>query len=347
MKDSLIRINVIFILLVLVIPTLTSAELKTFTKEYAYQASEADSKNSSQPKDEWAYFNQGTANGRIGNYKQAIKYFNKAIELNPELQRAYYNRAVAYEKLGNYDEAFKDFNKAIELNPQLAMFYRGRGFAYAEIGNYDQAINDYNTAIELEPKYAEAYLHRGFAYADLGNHNQAIKDFNKAVELDPQYSSAYNDSGLAYLKGGEYPMAGILTVVILVISIIIFVFFQVMTSIGAAGYNPSKLISEIFKRKSDKIGDLSAKTQVPFSDTVAIDDSKKINEPAFNRSIVRWRTVAGILMSVIMVYLLAFYKPSIGNAFLPFYPWINYAFWPLLFLTIFVFIILWKKERQS
>jgi hypothetical protein len=45
---------------------------KSLTKEYAYQASEADSKNSSQPKDAWAYFNQGTANGRVGNYKQAI-----------------------------------------------------------------------------------------------------------------------------------------------------------------------------------------------------------------------------------------------------------------------------------
>ena len=44
MKSSLIRINLIFILLVLFIPNLTSAELKTFIKEYSYQASEYDSK---------------------------------------------------------------------------------------------------------------------------------------------------------------------------------------------------------------------------------------------------------------------------------------------------------------
>ena len=46
MKSSLIRINVIFILLVLFIPRITSAELKTFVKEYTYQASEIDSKMS-------------------------------------------------------------------------------------------------------------------------------------------------------------------------------------------------------------------------------------------------------------------------------------------------------------
>ena len=40
MKSSLIRINLVFILLFLFIPNLTSAETKTFIKEYTYQASE-------------------------------------------------------------------------------------------------------------------------------------------------------------------------------------------------------------------------------------------------------------------------------------------------------------------
>src|SRR5271157_2394205 len=44
MKSSLIRNNLIFILLILFIPNLVSAEIKTFVKEYNYQASEYDSK---------------------------------------------------------------------------------------------------------------------------------------------------------------------------------------------------------------------------------------------------------------------------------------------------------------
>ena len=46
MKSSLIRISLIFLLLFLFIPNLTSAETKTFIKEYTYQASEFDSKAS-------------------------------------------------------------------------------------------------------------------------------------------------------------------------------------------------------------------------------------------------------------------------------------------------------------
>jgi tetratricopeptide (TPR) repeat protein len=47
LKSTLIRITLISFLLVLFIPNLTSAELKTFIKEYSYQASELDSKSTS------------------------------------------------------------------------------------------------------------------------------------------------------------------------------------------------------------------------------------------------------------------------------------------------------------
>ena len=47
MKSILMRITLISFLFVLFIPNLTSAELKTFVKEYIYQASDEDSKNSS------------------------------------------------------------------------------------------------------------------------------------------------------------------------------------------------------------------------------------------------------------------------------------------------------------
>lgn len=82
-------------------------------------------------------------------------------------------------------------------------------------------------------------------------------------------------------------MTGIFVVLGLVILIMICVFFEAMASLGAAGYSPSKLISELLKKKSDKIDNSLTKTPVPLSDEVTTDDSsKKITEPALNRSIM-------------------------------------------------------------
>lgn len=47
MKSIPMRIVLISFLLVLLIPNVTCAEMKTFIKEYTYQASEDDSRNSS------------------------------------------------------------------------------------------------------------------------------------------------------------------------------------------------------------------------------------------------------------------------------------------------------------
>lgn len=123
-----------------------------------------------------------------GKYNEAIKAFDKAIELNPKDAVAYNNRGAAYGQIGNYKQQIEDSNKAIELNPEDAVAYNNRGVAHGELGNYEQEIEDCSKAIELNPKLAVAYYHRGLAYYKLGNRKQAAKDKNKAYALNPKRS---------------------------------------------------------------------------------------------------------------------------------------------------------------
>ena len=44
----------------------------------------------------------------LGNYQQAIKDFNKVIELKPDDAEAYYNRGASYGNLGNEQQAIAD-----------------------------------------------------------------------------------------------------------------------------------------------------------------------------------------------------------------------------------------------
>jgi Flp pilus assembly protein TadD len=49
-------------------------------------------------------------------YREAINYFNKAVELNSYDGNAYYNRGVAYNNIGNKEEACMNFKRGSELN---------------------------------------------------------------------------------------------------------------------------------------------------------------------------------------------------------------------------------------
>jgi len=151
----------------------------------------------------WSYYNRGLIYYKIKKYQQAITDYNKAIDLDPNYDGNYLNRGCIQYEIGNYRQAITDFNKAIELNPKEGKVYYNRGGAYTKLGNNKQAIVDFNKAIELAPENSDAYYYRGGTYGELGNMKQAISDFSKAIELNPKFGSAYYNRGLIYKALGD------------------------------------------------------------------------------------------------------------------------------------------------
>ena len=80
------------------------------------------------------------------------------MELNPKNIHAYVNRGGTYVKLGNHRQAIADYDKAIELNAAFALAYFNRGLAYSAFGSRNQAIADWKIAAGLGLKEAQDYL---------------------------------------------------------------------------------------------------------------------------------------------------------------------------------------------
>jgi tetratricopeptide (TPR) repeat protein len=69
-----------------------------------------------------------------------------------------------------YDQALADYDRAIELDPDLDWVIADRGDTFRAMGRYDEALADFNRAIELDPgdddyitKRAEIQRHIGSA----------------------------------------------------------------------------------------------------------------------------------------------------------------------------------------
>jgi tetratricopeptide (TPR) repeat protein len=152
----------------------------------------------------WPIYNfRGFAYSTIGNYRQAIEDYGRAIEIKPDYAEAYINRGVAYSTIGNYRQAIEDYGRAIEIKPDYAEAYINRGNTYNGLGNYRQAIEDLNRAITIKPDFAEAYINRGNTYNGLGNYRQAIEDYGRAIEIKPGYYAEYINRALVYLNQGD------------------------------------------------------------------------------------------------------------------------------------------------
>jgi tetratricopeptide (TPR) repeat protein len=137
-----------------------------------------------------------------GQYTEALKDYNKALEISPDIADIYVYRGFAYHNLGQYDEALKDYNKALEFNPNFAVAYSSRGNVYHDLGQYAETLIDYTKALEINPDDADVYFNRGVVYSSLFDFQEALKDYNKALEFNPDISFAYAYRGVAkYMLG--------------------------------------------------------------------------------------------------------------------------------------------------
>jgi tetratricopeptide (TPR) repeat protein len=115
-------------------------------------------------------------------YAAAIAVYDESIRQYPQAY-TYINRGNARSDLGNKKDAIADYDRAIVLNPKLAYAYLNRGVAKSDEGNKQGAIADYDRAISLNYKYANAYFNRSITKYRMGNKQDAIADMSKAAEI--------------------------------------------------------------------------------------------------------------------------------------------------------------------
>ena len=106
------------------------------------------------------------------------------IQNQEKHQTAYAAFYIAYTYLDreNFEEALRHYDKAIELNPLISA-YTNRGAAKFGLGCYRAAIADCDIAIGFDPRDAIAYYNRGRARKSLGERSLAEEDLRQAEIL--------------------------------------------------------------------------------------------------------------------------------------------------------------------
>ncbi len=125
--------------------------------------------------------NIATVYANLQNWKKAIIHYKRAISINPELVEVYRNLARVFTKIGQKKEATKYWNKAYILSLNLVS-----DDEYYELGNSllkeketEKAIACYQKVIELNPDYILAYDILGQILVEQDQHKEAIEIYEK------------------------------------------------------------------------------------------------------------------------------------------------------------------------
>lgn len=96
------------------------------------------------------------------------------------------------------DEALVFFQKAAELQPETAEYGHWRGVAYWAMGQVELEKQSYIQTVQEHPDYVPSLLNLGHSYLESGNYTAALDYYRRVVQLDPHIFEALYNSALAY-----------------------------------------------------------------------------------------------------------------------------------------------------
>jgi tetratricopeptide (TPR) repeat protein len=149
----------------------------------------------------------GKAELEKGNYTEAIKYFNDAINLRPASYEGYFLRGYSKYNLDDYRGAESDFTKASEFDPYNPEIYHYRALVRSDLYDFGGAMEDFSMAIEIDQKNPFYYLNRARTLLFLQKYDSAIADCNKAIELKYKKDNVYIMRGMAWAGLKDYDKA--------------------------------------------------------------------------------------------------------------------------------------------
>ncbi|HET6890684.1 MAG TPA: protein kinase, partial [Pyrinomonadaceae bacterium] len=140
-------------------------------------------------------FSMGAEQQLKGKYLEAIPFFKRATEIDPNFARAYAAMSSMYYNTRQYDLAAEASRKAYELRDRVGEYER----LYITQVYYDNVTGELEKYLEtLElwkrtyPRESAPHNNLAVKYNDLGQFDKAVAEAREAIRLNPNSTSGYS-----------------------------------------------------------------------------------------------------------------------------------------------------------
>jgi TolB-like protein len=173
--------------------------------------------------DAWDAYQQGmwhTNRRTKSSLPLALRFFQKAIELEPNFAPAYWGSTIAcfYTLIFGWSDSREEMQeqalsmarRAVEIDPDDSMSHTALGYAYFIRRDPYPAIPAFETAIELDPNNYLAPRMLGMTLTGSGRAGEAVQHLHRALRLsprDPLVGGTLSWTALAHFFNGEPELA--------------------------------------------------------------------------------------------------------------------------------------------
>jgi tetratricopeptide (TPR) repeat protein/class 3 adenylate cyclase len=145
-------------------------------------------------------YSQGLIKDRQ-NDAEAVPFFKRAIELDPNFASAYEGLGTSFYNLGESGLARDNFTKAFQLNGRASereRFVIAARYYQMVTGEIQKAIENFQVWIQAYPRDARAHGNLGGLYGATGRFENAVAETLEALRLSPDSGANYANLVLSY-----------------------------------------------------------------------------------------------------------------------------------------------------
>lgn len=174
------------------------------------------------------------------DFDNALKYYQQAIDTNPDECLFFSNKAACYFEMKQFEKAVEECDKGLEICKgdnydfvKAGKLLARKANAQVQMGQFDESIATYQAALlenndyaykqglnkakkmkseseakaYLNPDKAEEHRQNGNELFKAGKFADAIKEYDEGLRRDPKSVAIYSNRCATYIKLMEFPTA--------------------------------------------------------------------------------------------------------------------------------------------
>ncbi|XP_069701622.1 cell division cycle protein 27 homolog isoform X2 [Periplaneta americana] len=138
---------------------------------------------------------------------KAMSCFRSAVRIDARHYNAWYGIGTIYSKQERYLLAEIHFKRALSINTQSSVLLCHIGVVQHALQKTEKALQTLNIAIANDPKNPLCKFHRASIYFAAGRHAEALKELEELKEIVPKESLVYYLTGKVHKKLGNTHLA--------------------------------------------------------------------------------------------------------------------------------------------
>lgn len=153
----------------------------------------------------------------LGDYRDAVAWYNKTLAMESYNRLALEGRGMALDKMGDYIGALRSYNQLFDEYPQYPSNYIGAlrsynqlfsenvnfpdllidiGIVFSHMKDYSDAITAFDAALSVNSTDECALYDKALTFVILGDIHAALKNLDMALQINPYDTKALNEKAL-------------------------------------------------------------------------------------------------------------------------------------------------------